>query len=973
MANDVSKLSSAPIEQVIQVLDKGDVIHALQLGKPISMRGTRHTMGGHTIAKNGIILDMTYFNNILSFNASKMEITVQPGMTWSQLIEYLDPHGLSPMILQSYSSFSIGGTIAVNAHGITDDYGLYKSILSIKMMDYKGDEHVCSRNHNQELFSLVVGGYGLFGVILEVTLQLVPNVQLDLEPIRIKVNEFHNTFQDILKDQKINIKLARVDITNMNDICVYAFREKNKLPYVSNVYKKQGSEMSKFSQLVYKWAIPNNTIQKIRFKIEKLIDKPLDFNNDSYSRNMVLYESAEPMASLYSPLIDLNVTHILQEYFIPSSKFNLWMTYLQKVFDVAYKNVTLLNLTIRYVYRDDVSFLKYAKEDVYAFVLYFRLNVNAEHTLQKIHNKLTQNALSLGGTFYLPYRHHYSDDQLVQAYPEIWEFFKLKSKYDPTNTFTNMWFNRYSKVQSTQKLPIIKNIQPSQLLIKNTNDGYNLKRTLKNPNTRIRLILFLKHVFNISDHIHVMTILLQNVNLSDREQFLKVQEYVKKSSNIKKGVKGFRNLIKQKDEMVQETHNLLTRTNKIQEFTNYLSIGDPGRYSRRLLKKIDIKGKCYFINHHSDNLLVEQGFFKTGKVHVIRYEDIMTLISKIPTVDLITCYIGLHHFNKKELDNILKFIYEKLSHNGVFILRDHNRRNLEDDNLLNSAHTLFNAITMETFATDKNELRIFNTISSWSTLLEKYGFINTRLYEVQKDDPTDNMLMAFVKTNNIVPQGYNRPIAQGYQTLTEWYLVDVAKEYGNFLEHTPYFSYPYFKIIKQFWTLWSKSLMLLWAKEGFWSLFSEYTLMNFVIGIILTFVFVQLSILSFIPRLMYSDDDYDEQKIYGYTNNNKLIKLPRYKKFTQGLLDLADVEDGLKEISGQNELLVKIRINDNNYDELKEELGNLYGTQFLYDYKMLDHLDYREVIYNFKINSLLDNIRKINQTTGVQIAHIYDN
>ena len=33
----------------------------------------------------------------------------------------------------------------------------------------------CSREENKELFSLVLGGYGLFGIILEADLRTVPN------------------------------------------------------------------------------------------------------------------------------------------------------------------------------------------------------------------------------------------------------------------------------------------------------------------------------------------------------------------------------------------------------------------------------------------------------------------------------------------------------------------------------------------------------------------------------------------------------------------------------------------------------------------------------------------------------------------------------------------------------------------------------------------------------------------------------
>ena len=47
-------------------------------------------------------------------------------------------------------------------------------IEDLTVVDARGEVQVCSRTRNAELFSLVVGGYGLFGVIYSATLRLSP-------------------------------------------------------------------------------------------------------------------------------------------------------------------------------------------------------------------------------------------------------------------------------------------------------------------------------------------------------------------------------------------------------------------------------------------------------------------------------------------------------------------------------------------------------------------------------------------------------------------------------------------------------------------------------------------------------------------------------------------------------------------------------------------------------------------------------
>jgi FAD/FMN-containing dehydrogenase len=99
------------------------------------------------------------------------------------------------------------------------------------------------------------------------------------------------------------------------------------------------------------------------------------------------------------------------------------------------------------VHKDNVTALPYAREDMFAYVLYFnqRFNDDESRTLQKTTTDLIDLALGLDGTYYLPYQLFYSPQQLRNAYPDIDSFFALKKRYDPFVLFTNKFYEKYGK------------------------------------------------------------------------------------------------------------------------------------------------------------------------------------------------------------------------------------------------------------------------------------------------------------------------------------------------------------------------------------------------------------------------------------------------------------------------------------------------------------------------------------------------
>jgi FAD/FMN-containing dehydrogenase len=89
----------------------------------VSIAGKKHSQGGQTSITGGIVLDMTAFNHILHLDQNTKVITVESGVTWGQIQDYVNPYGLAVEVQQSSNIFTVGGSLGVNAHGRDPRFG----------------------------------------------------------------------------------------------------------------------------------------------------------------------------------------------------------------------------------------------------------------------------------------------------------------------------------------------------------------------------------------------------------------------------------------------------------------------------------------------------------------------------------------------------------------------------------------------------------------------------------------------------------------------------------------------------------------------------------------------------------------------------------------------------------------------------------------------------------------------------------
>ena len=112
----------------------------------------------------------------------------------------------------------------------------------------------------------------------------------------------------------------------------------------------------------------------------------------------------------------------------------------------------LLNVTVRSVNEDTDTFLRYADQQMIAFVMLFVQETTdaGERGMKALTRDLIDAAIQHEGRYYLPYRLHATPEQFYRAYPQGREFFGQKRKYDPTELFQNRFYLEYAEVDDSR-------------------------------------------------------------------------------------------------------------------------------------------------------------------------------------------------------------------------------------------------------------------------------------------------------------------------------------------------------------------------------------------------------------------------------------------------------------------------------------------------------------------------------------------
>lgn len=407
--------------------------------KTISIGGGRFSMGGQTASAGSTHVDMRKLNKVLDFSAKQKTIKVEAGIRWCDIQQYVDSHNLSIKIMQTYANFTVGGALSVNCHGRY--IGLGAVILSVKSLEVilaNGELVNCSPTLNSEIFFACVGCYNAVAVIVTVEFDLAENLPVKRIFKTMRTSEYRNFFAENIKENASvifhNADLYPPSYKNARAVSWIKTKEKptvtTRLMPLANAYPLERYFIGAFSRSNFgKW------------RRAHIIDPILYLSKKVHWRN---YEAGYDVAEL-EPESRKNSTYVLQEYFIPVNKFDAFTDLMAEIF-LRHK-VNVINVSVRHAEQDTGSLLAWAKEEVFAFVVWYKqfTNDTERNKVAVWTRELIDASISLNGSYYLPYQVHATEAQFHKAYPKAKKLMELKSKLDPTFKFRNVIWDTYYK------------------------------------------------------------------------------------------------------------------------------------------------------------------------------------------------------------------------------------------------------------------------------------------------------------------------------------------------------------------------------------------------------------------------------------------------------------------------------------------------------------------------------------------------
>lgn len=397
-------------------------------GRALSLRGCGHSAGGQSFAAGAVMVDTRGLDRVLEFDPDARTIRVQAGAIWAAVTSACEPHRLGPTTKQEFETFTIGGSLAANAHGKSIDHGpLISGVRSLRLLTAGGDVVTASRTQNADLFAAAIGGYGLLGVIVDATLDLVED-----RPVRTSERVAERT------DALLARYLERVGEGQM-PLC-YGFLERGLRRgfYIGYSYTETSGDLrrhepppvlfDRFVALQRRSRLARAHALRVLWAATRRSEVTLR------SRRLLLWD--EPPASLAGT--------VLQKYIVPVEDFAAFVRRAGEV--LSRHDLSMLPPHFRFIPGGDEALLALAERDSVCLILSHLAQPNDARwraAFERATRELLEACIERAGRHYLTFDTSASREQLVRAYPRWDRFVALKRRVDPQRLFTSTFYERY--------------------------------------------------------------------------------------------------------------------------------------------------------------------------------------------------------------------------------------------------------------------------------------------------------------------------------------------------------------------------------------------------------------------------------------------------------------------------------------------------------------------------------------------------
>jgi FAD/FMN-containing dehydrogenase len=412
-------------------------------GRAVSVAGGRHAMGGQQFGAGTVHIDCTALDRVLEFDAEAGQVEAGAGIAWPALVERLgelQPGEARPWTIRQKQTgadrLTLGGAVSANIHGRGLMWApLVGDIESVTLVNAQGCKRRVSRTRHPELFSLVVGGYGLFGVITAVRLRLARRRTLQRDVEIISAEELPSAFAQrigagyMLGDWQFAIDSRRSDFLRLGVFSCYRPVADAEVPAGQRSLGE--ADWLRLLDLAHR-------------------DKHAGFQ--AYARHYLgthgqLYRSDECQMATYLddyhralPAPACHGSEMITEVYVSPGDVPAFLA--RAAGALRRTGSDVIYGTVRLAARDTETFLPWAQRDCAGVI--FNLHVErgragVERAAESF-RALIDAAIDFGGSYYLTYHRFARREQVLRCHPRIGAFLEAKLRHDPGEVFRSEWY-----------------------------------------------------------------------------------------------------------------------------------------------------------------------------------------------------------------------------------------------------------------------------------------------------------------------------------------------------------------------------------------------------------------------------------------------------------------------------------------------------------------------------------------------------
>lgn len=402
---------------LFKVTNEKVLIEAVACSENIRFFGSKQS-SSDIAANTPNLIDMSGYNQIVSFNEVNLEITVESGIKLGDFLEAIEAKGWCIPCLPDINTVTLGGALATGTHG-TSGKLLSEYIVSCRLITSAGS--VIEVQEGDDLMPAVRVSLGCLGIMSTVTFKCEPNYTLHIKESPEKDSYWLPGIQERLKTHDF-LRILWLPHTNTGYVIIG-----DKIQASTKINEELGPSYLKHrrtaSKALYKYshkypwttAIANNLLYLGFFRFKK-----------------------EYKGSLYQATVTKSrgATLELAEWTVGLDKFPALFEELKTEINKWGNNSFIhIPMDIRFVQKDN-SWLSYAyKEDVVTMGCVSRNAATAE--TYEAFKTIEYIFLKYGGRPHWGKRFMIKDKGLAKIYPKWEAFKKLRKELDPNNKFLN--------------------------------------------------------------------------------------------------------------------------------------------------------------------------------------------------------------------------------------------------------------------------------------------------------------------------------------------------------------------------------------------------------------------------------------------------------------------------------------------------------------------------------------------------------